>query len=71
MIRGLTVYGNPKNKEIISSKNKMLRILENDPIEYFIGIDYASEKSQEDSILVYSEFNDGVILNFVDFVILD
>ena len=71
MIRGLTVYGNPKNKEIISSKNEVLRRLENDPIEYFIGIDYASEKSQDDSILVYSEFNDGVTLNFVDFVVLD
>jgi len=71
MIRGLAVYGNPKNKEIISSKNKVLRRLENDPIEYFVGIDYASEKSQDSSILSYFEFNDGKILGLIDFVILD
>ena len=71
MIRGLAVYGNPKNKEIISSKNKVLRRLENDTIEYFIGIDYASEKSKDSSILSYFEFNNGTILNFIDFVILD
>ena len=71
MIRGLAVYGNPKNKEIISSKNKVLRRLENDPIEHFVGIDYASEKSQDSSILSYFEFNDGKILGLIDFVILD